>query len=61
MSNRISIIDGKNLNLDQIEGRFAAFERVPYAVTLRLSKALAEDGYGIITVDGVEVPKGKSF
>lgn len=61
MSNRISIIDGKNLNLDQIEGRFVAFERIPYAVTLRLSKALAEDGYGIITVDGVEVPKGKSF
>ena len=61
MSNKFSILDGKKLNLDQIEGRFAAFERVPYAVTLRLSKPLAEDGYGVITVDGVEVPRGKSF
>ena len=61
MSNRFSIIDGKKLNIDQIEGRFAAFERVPYAVTLRLSKPLAEDGYGVITVNGTVVPQGKSF
>ena len=61
MANHISIMDGKNLNLDQIEGRFAAFERVPFAVTLRLSKPLAEDGYGVITVNGVQVPKGKQF
>lgn len=61
MSNRFSIMDGKQLNLDRIEGRFAAFERVPYAVTLRMNKPLAEDGYGVITVDGVEVPRGKPF
>lgn len=61
MSNRISILDGKNLNIDRIEGRFAAFERLPYAITLRLSKPIAEDGYGVITVDGVEIPRGKQF
>lgn len=61
MSNRFSILDGKNMDLDQVEGRFAAFERVPYAVTLRLSKPIAEDGYGVITVNGIEVPKGKQF
>ena len=58
MGNKISIIEGKNFNLDCVEGRYAAFEKVPYAVTLRLSQPIAEDGYGVITVDGVEVPKG---
>lgn len=61
MKNKISILDGKTMNLDQIEGRFAAFERLPYAITLRLSKPIAEDGYGSITVDDIEVPKGKQF
>lgn len=61
MGNRISIMDGKNFNLDCIEGKFAAFEKVPYAVTLRLSKPIAKDGYGTITVNGTEVPKGKQF
>ena len=61
MGNKISILEGKEFNLDCIEGRFAAFEKVPYSVTLRLSKPVAEDGYGRITVDGVEVPKGKPF
>lgn len=61
MGNKISILDGKELNLDCIEGRFAAFAKLPYAVTLRLSQPLAEDGYGVITVDGIEVPKGVQF
>ena len=61
MSNKFTIMDGKELNLDQIEGRFAAFERLPYAVTLRLSKPLAKDGYGVITVDGTQIPKGREF
>lgn len=61
MGNRISILDGKNLNLDQIEGRFAAFAKVPYPVTLKLSKPLAPDGYGVITVNDVIVPKGTEF
>lgn len=38
MGNKISILDGKQLNIDQIEGRFAAFEKVPYALTLRWSR-----------------------
>ncbi len=61
MGNKFSILDGKNLNLDQIEGRFAAFAKVPYAVTLKMSKPLAKDGYGTVTVDGVAVPKGTEF
>lgn len=61
MGNKISILEGKELNLDCIEGRFAAFAKHPYAVTLRLSQPIAEDGYGVITVDGVEIPKGTQF
>lgn len=61
MGNKFSILDGKELNIDCIEGRFAAFAKHPYAVTLRLSQPIAEDGYGVVTVDGVEVPKGTQF
>ena len=61
MGNKITILEGKELNLDCIEGRFAAFAKHPYAVTLRLSQPIAEDGYGVITVDGVEIPKGTQF
>lgn len=61
MGNKISIMDGKDFNLDCIEGRFAAFEKVPYAVTLRLSQPIAEDGYGIISINGTKLPKGKQF
>lgn len=61
MGNKFSILDGKQLNIDQIEGRFAAFAKVPYAVTLRLSRPIAEDGYGTITVNGVKIPKGTQF
>lgn len=61
MGNKFSILDGKQLNIDQIEGRFAAFAKLPYAVTLRLSQPIAEDGYGTITVDGVEIPRGTQF
>ena len=61
MGNKFSILEGKELNLDCIEGRFAAFAKLPYAVTLRLSQPIAEDGYGTITVDDVEIPKGTQF
>ena len=61
MGNKITILEGKELNLDCIEGRFAAFAKHPYAVILRLSQPIAEDGYGVITVDGVEIPKGTQF
>lgn len=61
MGNKISILEGKQLDLDRIEGRFAAFAKVPYSVTLRLNKPLAKDGYGTITVNGIAVPKGTAF
>ncbi len=52
---------GKTLNLDQIEGKYSAFAKVPYALTLRTSKPLAEDGYGVALVDGVVVSQGVGF
>ena len=51
----------KKLNLDQIEGKYSAYAKVPYAVPVRMSKPLAESGYGKVTVNGVEVSKGKCF
>lgn len=51
----------KKVNLDQIEGRFSAFVKVPYALPVRLSKPLAENGHGIITVDGQPVSGGTCF
>lgn len=30
-------------------------------MTLRLSQPIAEDGYGTITVEGVEIPRGTQF
>ncbi len=51
----------KKVNLDQIEGRFSAFAKVPYGLPVRLSKPLAEDGYGTITVNGQPVSKATSF
>ncbi len=51
----------KKLNLDQIEGKYSAFAKVPYAIPVRMSKPLAENGYGKVTVDGIEVSKGKCF
>ena len=59
--NKISLFDGKKLDLDQMQGRLTAFERMEHPVTLRLSKPLAGNGYGKITVNGIEIPKGKEF
>lgn len=50
----------KTMNPDIIEGRFSAFEKVPYAIPVRMSKPLAENGYGKVTVDGIEVARGKA-
>ena len=51
----------KKLNLDQIEGKYSAFAKVPYALPVRLSKPLAENGHGRITVNGQPVSKGTCF
>lgn len=51
----------KKLNLDQIEGKYSAFAKVPYALPVRLSKPLAENGHGTITVNGQIVAKGTCF
>lgn len=51
----------KMMNPDVIDGKFSAFEKVPYAIQVRMSKPLAEDGYGKVTVDGIEVEKGKAI
>ena len=51
----------KKLNLDQIEGKYSAFAKVPYALPVRLSKPLAENGHGTIAVNGQPVSKGTCF
>ena len=51
----------KTLNLEQTEGKFSAFAKCTYALPVRLSKPLAENGYGTVTVDGIEISRGKVF
>ena len=51
----------KSLNLEQIEGKYSAFVKCAYALPVRLSKPLAKDGYGTVTVDGIEISRGKTF
>ncbi len=57
---RFSLID-RTLNLDQIEGRYNSFVKAYYAIPVRMSKPLAEDGHGIASVDGIEISKGQPF
>ena len=51
----------KTLNLEQIEGKYSAFAKCHYALPVRMSKPLAKDGYGKVTVDGIEISQGKTF
>ena len=51
----------RTLNLEQIEGKYSAFAKCAYALPVRMSKPLAKDGYGTVTVDGIELSKGKTF
>ena len=60
MKASFSLLENK-VNLDQIEGKYSAFAKMPYALAVRLSKPLAENSYGKVTVDGQEVSKGVSF
>lgn len=51
----------KKLNLEQTEGKYSAFAKCCYALPVRLSKPLAENGYGTVCVDGIEISQGKVF
>ena len=51
----------KKLNLEQTEGKYSAFAKCCYALPVRLSKPLAENGYGRVCVDGIEISRGKAF
>lgn len=51
----------KTVNLEQIEGKYSAFAKCHYALPVRMSKPLAKDGYGKVTVDGIEISRGKTF
>lgn len=49
------------LNLEQVEGKYSAFAKCAYALPVRMSKPLAKDGYGKVTVNGIEISRGKTF
>ena len=51
----------KTLNLEEIEGKYSAFAKCPYALPVRLAKPLAPDGYGTITVNGQKISRGQTF
>lgn len=51
----------KTLNLEQVEGKYSAFAKCAYALPVRMSKPLAKDGYGKVTVDGIKISRGKTF
>lgn len=51
----------KTVNLEQVEGKWSAFVKVPYALPVKSSKPIADDGYGKVTVNGIEISKGKTF
>ncbi len=57
---RIALMQ-KTLDLQQIEGKYSAFTKCAYALPVRLSHRIAEDGYGTVTVDGIEISRGKQF
>lgn len=54
-------VSNKTLDLSKVEGKLSAFERVPYALEVKLSQPLAADGYGTVTVDGIPVSRGKAY
>ena len=51
----------KKLDLERIDHRFNMYAKCAYTLPVRLSKPLAKDGYGRVTVDGIEISKGKTF
>lgn len=59
--NTIRLQDGNPLDIDQMQGRLTAFQRMEQPVTVMLSQPLAADGYGTVTVNGIPVAQGKAF
>lgn len=57
--NKFTMHYEKAMNLERIQGQLTAFERMEYPLTFRLTRPLAKDGYGTVTVDGIAVPRGK--
>ena len=57
---KISLMQ-KTLDLEQTEGKYSAFAKVAFSLPVRLSKPLAENGYGTVKVNGIEISKGKTF
>ena len=51
----------KTIDLEQIEGKYSAFTKCAYALPVRMSKPIASDGYGTVTVNGVKISEGKPF
>ncbi len=57
---KISLMQ-KTLDLEQIEGKYSAFAKASFALPVRLSRPLAEDGYGVVRVNGTPISKGVPF
>lgn len=43
---------------DMIDGKLSGFAKVPYSIQVSLMKGMAKDGYGKVTVDGIELTRG---
>lgn len=50
----------KTLNIDEIDGRLSGFAKMPRAVQISLSKPLSGDGYGRVTIDGIQLSRGET-
>ena len=59
--NKFAIQDGNPLDIDKMQGKLTAFERMEQPITLRMNQPLSKNGYGVVTVNGIEVPRGKEF
>lgn len=57
---KISLMQ-KTLDLEQIEGKYSAFAKAPFALPVRLSRPLAENGYGVVRVNGIAISRGAPF
>lgn len=51
----------KTYDPDRIDGMLSAFSKLPRAIQVSLMAPLADDGYGRVTVDGIELSKGEQI